>query len=74
LFGLLETGRNPAQIELSRRSISGIVRIQGTFSNRYARRHEFPQVFAQVWKSLGGDQIPWATSAVACNAKTATVA
>ena len=27
----------------------------------YAEEHEFPQVFAQVWKTLGGDQIPYAS-------------
>jgi hypothetical protein len=33
---------------------------QGGFGDPYAEEHHFPQVFAQVWKTLGGDQNPYA--------------
>ena len=47
------------------KSCSADFRLQKTsinmdFLNSYAEEHDFPQVFAQVWKSLGGDQIPYA--------------
>src|SRR6188474_2754547 len=53
-----EKGQNPRQIEARGLSPAKTVHKQGLFSNSYAAKHDFPQVFAQVWKTLGGDQIP----------------
>jgi hypothetical protein len=50
--------QTPGQIEAGGLSPAKTAHKQGGFSNSYAAKHDFPQVFAQVWKSLGGDQIP----------------
>jgi len=48
------------QIVLRELSPSKGVHNPGTFFDRDAEDRHFPQVFAQVWKTLGGDQIPYA--------------
>jgi hypothetical protein len=48
------------QIVLGGLSPSENVHKDGVFLVPYAEEHQFPQVFAQVWKTLGGDQIPYA--------------
>ena len=60
-FGFLAERQEWLQIVLGGLSPSKTVQKQGYFSNSYAKEHEFPQVFAQVWKTLGGDQIPYAS-------------
>src|SRR5262245_33295431 len=53
-----QQGQNRRKIEAGGLSPAKTARKSGVFSNSYAAKHDFPQVFAQVWKSLGGDQIP----------------
>jgi hypothetical protein len=65
-FGFLEERQERRQIVLGGLSPSKSVHKQGYFSNSYAKEHQFPQVFAQVWKTLGGDQIPYASPEPVC--------
>jgi hypothetical protein len=60
-FGIVEERQEWPQIVLGGLSPVQRVRNYGVFLIRYAEEHEFPQVFAQVWKTLGGDQIPYAS-------------
>jgi hypothetical protein len=48
------------QIVLGGLSPSEKVHKDGVFLAQYVEEQQFPQVFAQVWKTLGGDQIPYA--------------
>jgi hypothetical protein len=61
VFGFLEERQEWLQIVLGGLSPSKPVHKQGKFLKSHAKEHEFPQVFAQVWKTLGGDQIPYAS-------------
>jgi hypothetical protein len=61
-FGFLEHREKWLQIVLGGPSPSEKAHKHGRFSRPYAEAHQFPQVFAQVWKTLGGDQIPYAGS------------
>ena len=58
--GPFEERRKWLQIVLGGLSPSEKVHKDGVFLNSYVEEHQFPQVFAQVWKTLGGDQIPYA--------------
>jgi len=59
--GDVEERRKWLQIVLGGLSPSKSVHKQSVFCTSYAEEHQFPQVFAQVWKTLGGDQIPFAS-------------
>jgi len=61
--GALLEGQKWLQIVLGGLSPSKKVHKDGIFWVQYAKEHEFPQVFAQVWKTLGRDQIPYALPA-----------
>src|SRR5687768_2535673 len=73
--GFLEERQEWLQIVLGGLSPSKCVHKQGYFPNSYAKEHQFPQVFAQVWKTLGGDQTPYAALESVCRGdRTANVA
>jgi hypothetical protein len=52
----LEECEEGPQIVLDEPSPRKSVHKHGVFLHTYAEEQHFPQVFAQVWKTLGGDQ------------------